>query len=790
LWYKKFVLKRFDRYLLKEIAPPFFIGITVYTFVLLMNQILLLSEMFIARGVPVNTVLSLLLYLIPSLLAFTIPMSILMGVLAGLSRLSSDAEITAFRTLGVGQSQILRPVLIFSICGWLITSFFTLYLAPQSNYKWIKTLSSSVKLEAQFDINPREFFDRIPHTALFIQDIGEENAWENIFVHFSQPSQEPRIIFAEKGRLNLFPEKKRATLELEKGVIHSYNVSNPENYSVTVFKRLEEELDVQSLFAGISDEKRAREKNIEELMGEIKETRKELELLDDSEKSSIGYMQNKRKLIKYLVEAHKKFALPFACIIFAFLGISLGVTTKKGGRTSGFTLSIVIILLYYVLITAGENIAINGGISPWLGMWGPNILLAILSAYAFTYSRREGLFLKSIFKVFSKRRKPKVKKKKIHKKGKRLMTGSRYTVRFPNIIDRYIIKKFSSIFLLVFISLVCVFIIITFFESIDNVYEHNKSLSLFYEYIWFKIPEFIHYVLPVAALSSALLCLGILTKFNEITALKSSGMSVFRIIVPVLISALIISFFSFYLQENILPISSKKAEETWNRINDVPPRSYHRVDRRWVVGKDGEKMYYYNHFDQDRSVFRSMTILDVDPKSWALDQRIYAERAELSGNKLVLHDLWQRKFQQSQPVSFDKHKKNELMVKEEKSYFIKGMKKASQMHYGELQEYIEKLKESHFETTRYKVDLHYKISFPLAAFVIVLLGIPFAFTMGKRGTLVGIGMSFVIVIIYWGAIGIFKSLGYAGYISPFLGAWGPNLIFGLMALYLILSLRT
>ncbi len=786
MWYKKLVLKLFDRYILKEIAPPFFIGITVYTFVLLMNQILLLSEMFIARGVPASTVLSLLFYLIPSLLAFTIPMAILMGVLAGLSRLSSDAEITAFRTLGVGQRQILRPVLIFSICGWLITSFFTLYLAPQSNYKWIKTLSQSVNLEAQFNVNPREFYDRIPRTALFVQDIGEGNLWKNIFVHFSYPSQEPRIIFAEKGRVNLFPDKKRATLELQKGIIHSSNVSNPENYSMTVFKRLEEELDVRSLFVGISTEKKAREKDINELLSDIKDTKRELGKLGSSDKNSIDFKQNKRKLIKYLVETHKKFALPFACIIFAFLGISLGVSTKKGGRTSGFTLSIVIIVIYYILITAGENIAVNEGIKPWLGMWGPNILLAGLSVYAFTYSRRESQFMRSLFNAFSKKSKPKVKKKT----SKGSLTLPRIYIRFPNIIDRYIIKKYISLFLLVFLSLLCVFIIITFFESIDNVYEHEKSLTLFYEYIWFKIPEFIHYVLPVAALSSALLCLGILTKFNEVTAMKSSGMSVFRIIVPVLVLSIIISFFSFYIQENILPFSSKKAEETWNQINDVPPRSYNRLDRRWVMGKNGDRMYYYNYFDQDRAVFRGMTILDLDTKSWVLERRIYAESAELINNKLILSHLWERRFEQNKPVSFSKQEKRELKVMEPKSYFIKGMKEANQMHYGELKDYIDKLKVSHFETTRHEVDLHYKISFPLATFVIVLLGIPFAFTMGKRGTLVGIGMSFVIVIIYWGAIGIFKSLGYAGYISPFLGAWGPNLIFGLIGLYMIFNLRT
>jgi len=786
LWYKKHVLKLFDRYILREITPPFVIGLTAYTFVLLMNQILLLSEMFIARGIPVNTVLSLLLYLIPSLLAFTIPMSVLMGVLAGLSRLSSDAEITAFRTLGIGQGQILRPVLIFSFCGWIVTSLFILYLAPQANYKWIKTLSKSVRAEAQFTINPREFYDRIPQTTLYVQDIVKGDLWENIFVHFSRPQKEPRIIFAEKGRLNVFPEKKRATLELQNGIIHSYNVSTPENYSMTSFKRLEEELDVKSIFAEFSAEKKAREKDIKELFNDIKKVKNDLKQPAGQDENSIIFRQKQRSLTKYLVEAHKKFALPFACIVFGFLGISLGVTTKKGGRTSGFTLSIVIIGVYYILITAGENMAVNGSLSPGLGMWGPNILLTVLSVYAFTYSRRESRFFSSVYTIFSKKRRTEVRRKK--KRTSSLVP--RIYIRFPNIIDRYIIRKYASVFLLVFMSLLCVFIIITFFESIDNVYEHGKSLGLFYEFIWFKIPEFIHYMLPVAALSSALLCLGILTKFNEITAMKTSGMSVYRIIVPVLVLSIIISFFSFYIQENILPLSSKKAEATWNKINDIPPPNYNRLDRRWVAGKKGDRMYYYRYFDQDKALFRNMTILDIDRTSWVLKRRIYAEEAELSGNDLILHDVWERRFEKNRPASFDMKDSLGLTLDEDKSHFVKGVKKAGQMHFRELRKYIEELKENHFETVRFRVDLHYKISFPLACLVVVLLGIPFAFTMGKRGTLVGIGLSLVIAIVYWGAIGIFKSLGYAGYLSPFLGAWGPNLIFGLIGIYLIFNLRT
>jgi lipopolysaccharide export LptBFGC system permease protein LptF len=112
------------------------------------------------------------------------------------------------------------------------------------------------------------------------------------------------------------------------------------------------------------------------------------------------------------------------------------------------------------------------------------------------------------------------------------------------------------------------------------------------------------------------------------------------------------------------------------------------------------------------------------------------------------------------------------------------------MNYPELKHYIEEIEARGFETVRFKVDLHFKISFPFISLIMVFLGIPFAFTMGKRGTLVGLGVSMIIAMIYWGAIGIFRGLGYVGYLSPELAAWGPNLVFGLAGIYLILNLRT
>jgi len=780
------VFKFFDRYIYKELTPPFFLGLLITTFVFLMNEILLLSEIFITKGVSLKTTFNILIYILPSIVAFTLPMAVLMGVLGGLSRLSSDWEIMAFKTLGISYKRLLRPVLIFSLGGWLFTSFLTLYIAPRSNYKWIQTLSHSVLAKVQLEIKPREFNETIPNAVIFIQDITQDKNWKNIFIYFSDPPEEPRAILAKKGRLSFYPKEKRAILELSDGALHSYPRSNSEKYSVTSFKQLEEEINIESLFYSLSHKKRVREKDIKELIDDIQIIKNELANVDKSSMASQVLWQKNKDFISHLIEIHKKFSIPFACLIFAFVALPLGASTRKGGRTSGFTISLGIILVYYVLITAGEKMSMDGKISPLFGMWGPNILLALVGIYLFRKSLKESKF----FSRFSRLLKRKDKGPIILKKRRYSWRWPRLSLRFPNILDRYITRKYLVIFFLVFLALLSISVIITFFERIDNVYEHDKSIVLLLEFIRYSIPEFVHYILPVSALMATLLCLGLLTKSNEITAMKASGISLYRIVLPLILLGGIASFFSLYLQENVFPYANKKAEEIWNKINDVPPRSYSHLDRRWVMGKEKNRIYYYNYFDPEASVFSQLYIYDIDISSWSFKKRIYSGKGVLRGKNLTLINCWFREFVDRKPIKFESKKEMDLVLVEERSYFLKEWKEPDQMSYGELRNYIEDIEERGFETVKFKVDLNYKISFPLASLIMTLIGIPFAFSMGKRGTLVGIGLSIVIAMIYWGTIGIFKSLGYLNYLNAYLAAWGPNLIFGLIGLYLIFTLRT
>ncbi len=775
----------FDRYILKEITPPFFIGLLVYTFVLLMNQILLLSELFIARGVSFRVVLELLVYLIPSVLAFTVPMSVLMGILAGLSRLSSDAEITAFKTLGISYKRLLWPVLVFSFIGFLTTSFLTLHLAPRANYKWVQTLTQSVLTRIQFNIRPREFYESIPNTVIYIQDISPEMNWKNIYVHFSTDPAEPKVILAENGKLNFYPEEKRATLELSEGTVHSYTLDDPEEYRITSFSHYEEELNVEGIVPSIPEKKGVRQKDIRELYEDQKIIQKELREFPLEKTETLSYRRIQRESVSHWIEIHKKFALPFACFIFALLGLPLGTYTKKGGRTSGFTLSIGIILIYYILITAGEQMAMEGRISPFVGMWGPNILFFMVGLIFFIQSLRESPIIS--FAFLSKKRGRDV----ISARKKRISPRfPRYSFRFPNILDRYVIRKYLLIFSFVFVSMIFVLAIVTFFERINSVYEHNKPISDLLAFIWFKIPEFMQYIFPVTALTAALLCLGLLAKFNEITAMKACGISIFRIIVPILVLAGLISFCSFYIQEYIQPYSNKKAEKIWNEINDLPPRTYSNLDRRWVLGREKDRIYHYRYFDPIAEAFSQISIFELDPEAWALKKRVYAEKGYLEEGILGLSDAWIREFAGSKTLRFEKEETMTLPRAEDPDYFQKEWKEPDQMSYGELQDYIREIEERGFETVKFRVDLNFKITFPLASLVMTLLGISFAFNMGKRGTLVGVGLSMAIAMVYWGAIGVFKSLGYVDYLSPFLAAWAPPLIFGSVGIYLISTLRT
>ncbi len=793
------MLKYFDRYVLREVAPPFAVGLTIYTFVLLMNELLRAPELFIAKGVPLGTTLLLLVYLLPAVLSFTLPMSVLMGFLAGLGRLSSDSEITAFRTLGISPARMLRPLAVFALGGWLLTSFLTMVIAPRFNYRWSQTFAKAVINRVDLQFNPREFNESLAGMTLYIENVRRDGSWGDVFLLYNDPPEEPRVILAREGGLRVFPDVKRAVLELRDVLQLSTALADPESSRVWTSSRLEEEINAEGLFATFTSEKRIAEKSLGELRAGLAAARDRVPVLerdardvarrniraDDWQRgeSRTALIDINQDIRSHRVEIQKKYALPFVCWIFVLLSLPLGASTRKGGRTSGFTLSILIILIYWTAFTAGVNLSLNGRVSPFLGIWGGNILLGAVSLLLFAAMARERAIFGSFFRgrVFLAQQKA---------RAGRGVRRLRLSIAFPNILDRYLIRRYTFIALLIFASLVGISIIVTIFDQIDNMYRHHKALSLLLAFVWARIPEFIHFSLPVTALMAAVLTLGLFTKTNEITAMKACGISVYRAILPLVFCSLVLGGLAFYMQENILPRANLRAAELRNRLNDAPVQSYTYETRRWVSNKAGDRFYNYSYFDPKTSTFNHLSIFDLDLGRWTMNRRVFARKGVLAGDTLRLEDGWVEEFTGGVRERYKAAKAFDLKLQPGEEIFLREEKDTAQLTYRELGRQIKDVAGMGFETVRLRVDLMSKVSFPFVALIMTLVGVPFAFSMGRKGALVGIGVGLGIAVVYWVAIGVFRSLGYVGFLGPFLAAWGPNLVFGLAGLTFLSRLRT
>jgi len=783
------MLKSFDRYVLREILPAFGIGLLLTVFVLLMNEILNLATLFIDKGIPPGLALKLLALLVPSILAFGVPMAVLAGTLGALARLSTDSEAIAFQTLGIGRGRFLRPFLLFALAGWLATSGLAMVAAPRANFLWVKTMTNSVLARVQLRIAPLEFNQSIPGTVLFIRNINRDNSWDNIFAYLAGKSEGPRLIMAQKGRLHFYPEQKRATLELLDGSVHSGPLERPGTYAVTVFDRLEEEVDVANLFPSLMSEKRVREKEIGELIRDVKPLAAGLSEggpagtgVGAAAKAG-GSGRTLRDYRAHWIEIHKKFALPFVCFLFVLTGFPLGLMTGRGGRTTGFSLSLGIILLYYVMITAGEKLAMDGRLSPWLGMWGPDLVLACAGLGLFLASR-SGARTRPAPLRHGPRLAPAVPVRR------RLRRRSLPFLRFPSSLDRYVAGKYLTVMGLVFGGLMAASVIVTFFERLDEVHAHGKPVGLLLNYIWFKVPEFVSSVLPVAALMAALLSLGLMAKANEVTAAKASGISLYRLVVPVLLLGAAASGAAFLIQERVSPSANVKAERFWARIEDLPPRSYSYLNRHWLLGAAKDRIYHYDYFDARSSTFGHLQVFDFDPRRWTLTRRVYADKAVLEEERFRITRGWSRSLAggEEPPGAFAEGWS--LPMTDGRGYFLRESREPAQMTYGELKAYASEVRGMGFEATRLRVDLGGRAAFPLVSLIMTILAVPFAFTMGRKGTLSGAGLSIAIAMAYWGTLSVFRSLGYTGVLTPFLAAWGADVVFGLAGTILFLRLRT
>jgi LPS export ABC transporter permease LptG len=293
-------------------------------------------------------------------------------------------------------------------------------------------------------------------------------------------------------------------------------------------------------------------------------------------------------------------------------------------------------------------------------------------------------------------------------------------------------------------------------------------------------------VIPIAALLSALVTFGLLSRTSELTVMKACGISLYRAALPIVLLSMAWSATLFTLDQEVLARANRMAGALDDTIRGRPPKTISPLNRRWVIGRDGS-IYHYGFFDPGRDALTALTVYRVAAGTWQLASQTYASTAEYR-RQWIGRNGWSQDFSANPPTwrTFS----DVPLTLEPPDYFETEDLPSDLMSAAQLRRSIEELSASGFNVRPQAVELQRKIAFPFVTLVMTLLAVPFGATTGRRGALYGIGLGIIIALSYWFVMSVFIAVGKTGLLSPALAAWTPNIVVIACAAYLLLTTKT
>ena len=786
------------RYILGEVVSHALIGAGVFTFVLFTRDLGRILELVVRNSAPLPSVAQIFFFTVPVALTYTIPMGVLVGILIGLSRLAADSEITAMRASGLGVWTFLRVISIFVVVAWLLALGNSVYLAPRSLAALGQLQDNLKSSQASFEVQPRVFYEGFPKIILYVQDAKAMSGgalWKGVFLADLTDPAAPRITLARQGLL-VSQGPDTLDLHLTDGSTHESDPKNPDQYQISSFQTTDIPIQVPTTQSSQEHEPTSLH---------------ELKIADLLRIARTADPITRRW---HLIEYHNRLALPTACIVLALVGIPLGLSSKKGGKSSGFVLTILLVFLYYSISVIGVSLARQGRLSPAAGVWLADFVFLAGGVFLLWQSERRPIELALLRSWFKSSRlkasgipsstptlpapglqlngessRPALREGTAFRRPRRRRL---FNLRFPTILDDYVLRGFVLYLAMIVAAFLMLLLVFTLFELLGDIMRNQVSPLTVGEYLVNVTPFFLYTTTPLSMLLAVLVTFGLLQRSNEIIAIKATGISLYRIIVPVLMASMLVAGVLFLSDQLYLPYTNKRQDALRNQIKGKPAQTYLRPDRKWIFGQHSD-IYYYQFFDPDRDVFGGVSVFQFDPHTFQITHRIAADRAHWSSSmgRWVYEEGWERSLSGSAIESYHKFDAATYPeLPEAPAYFKKEIKQSSEMSYDELRRYIYDLEQSGFDVVRLRVQLQKKIAYPLITLVMAVLAIPFALSAGKRSAVAGLATAIGIGVVYWTISGLFEAMGNLSQLPPAVAAWSPDLVFGCIGGYLILRMPT
>jgi LPS export ABC transporter permease LptF/LPS export ABC transporter permease LptG len=807
-------MRLIDRYICREVVSHALLGLVVFTFVFFVPRLVQLMDLVVRHSGNAGTVTLLFLCTLPPALAFTLPMAVLVGVLIGLGRMSADSEIVALHAAGVGLRRLLLPIGFVALAGTCITLATTFWLSPAS-LRTLRSLEDKLlSSQASFSIQPRVFDERFPHVVLYVQDVeAAATRWRGVFlaasgevgfrsVAGSRPgSNESSVTTAGNAFILSGPSEGQIQLHLGRGSTHEYDPRDPNRYNVTTFGENDIPVDISAATSAARNTP-----------------------LSTAERPTNALLADHGpNWRESRIEFQRRIAVPAACLIFALLGVPIGVRPRRGGRAAGLILALILIGGYYFIFVYGIHMAELGRVSPWLGVWAADIVTAVVGLFfvrRIENIRKPNAAIAWIESLWLRRARagqpangtgrlaatsaPMAPPAPISNGPVALASATtaariegasrvRSTMAFPMLVDIYLFEQFSYYLLVLLAGFVLIFDAFTLFDLLGDITRNHISALTVLNYFRYLVPLMVYQLAPLATLVATLVTLAILAKNNEVIALKASGISMYRLVLPLLLCSCLVAGGMFLLDDTFLPYANQRQDALRDRIKGKPAQTYLQPARQWIFGENS-KIYNYELFDPDRQLFGGLNVFELDPASFQIRRRIYAARAtwEPSENVWVLTGGWVRDFDPDGRVlryePFTVTSLPELV--EPPGYFRREVRQYYQMNWRQLGQYIASLRQAGFDTARLSVQWQKKFAFPLIAAIIVFLSAPFAFLTGTRGAIGGLAVAVGIGVVYWATSALFEAMGSVGQLPPLLAGWAPDAIFGFLGVYFFLRMPT
>jgi LPS export ABC transporter permease LptF/LPS export ABC transporter permease LptG len=783
-----------NRSIFREVASSALLGTLLFTFVLFLQRVGRLFEILVRSSAPPPTVGYLFGLAIPFTLTFTVPLGVLVGVLIALSRMSSDGEITAMRAAGIPSRKVIAPVLTFALIATLITATASLWFTPYSTTKTYKVLNQLVAAELTAEVQPRVFEEQFPNRILYVGDVipGAVTRWRNVFIADltpadDQPKKEdhdrgegPRVTVASDAIAVPDVQRNIIQLSMQNGITYEVGKDIAEYY------RTSGQQADQVLEATKRNEVRA----------------KPFTELDTVPLYNIAYHDPKLepdKVIEARIELHQRLALPPACFLLALIGIPLGVSSRKGGKSSAFVLTVALAFIYWMGLIGANGLAKQHKLPVGVAMWIPNAVFALLGIILIIRLERPGdrdwigMATDWIVSVWARVR-GKFSGAPSYARSRRRTWG---IFLVPQVIDTYVLYSFLFYFLVLLVSFVLMTHVYTFFELLSDIVKNHIAMDRVFTYLFFLTPQLIYDSTPISVLVAVLITFGILTKHNEITAFKACGISVYRLSIPVLALSLLLSGGLFAFDHFYVPGANRKQDAIRKEIKGRPVQTYLHPERQWVFAPgshDDPRIYYYHYLDPVQKVMVGVQVFELDPANFQVRKHISAEKArwEPALQAWIFENGWSRDFTVTplKLLNFTGQATTFKELTERPDYFLQEVLQDQQMNFQQLAAYIRDLQRSGIDTITLQVRFYRKFALPLFAVVMALISVPFAFLAGNRGAMAGVGVSFAIAIAYWSIGKLFEQLGDVNLLPAAIAAWSPDVLFAMAGLYFFTRMRT